>query len=75
LIHIGQEGLATEAVTILNCSLKVTAILNEDQLLLLFQYVQFSIRTKVNLHGPGSLKVIRVVMGGRKRKHVVGNMR
>jgi hypothetical protein len=31
--------------------------------LFLFQYVQLSIGAKLNLHGPGRLKVVMVVMG------------
>jgi hypothetical protein len=35
----------------LNSSLEVTVILVEDHLVLLFQYVWFSIEAKMNLHG------------------------
>jgi hypothetical protein len=45
---------------------------NEDQLLLLFQYVWFSIGAKMNLHGPGRLKIIRVVMEQRQRERYDG---
>jgi hypothetical protein len=44
----------------LNCSLEVAVIPGEDQLLLLFQYVWFSIRAKGNHCGPGRQKVVRV---------------
>jgi hypothetical protein len=59
----------------LNCSLEITVIPDEDHLLLLFQYVWFSLGTKVNLHGSGKLKVIRVVMGQRQREVLVDNKR
>jgi hypothetical protein len=42
---------------------------------LVFQYVWFSIGAKMNLCGPGRLKVIKVVMGLKQGKGLVGNMR
>jgi hypothetical protein len=49
LFHIGQGGLATKAVTILNCSHEVTIIPDVDQLLLLLQCVWF-FGTNMNLY-------------------------
>jgi hypothetical protein len=52
----------------LNCSLKVVVIPDDDQLLLLFQYVWFSVKAKMNLHGSGRIKVVGVVVGQRQRE-------
>jgi hypothetical protein len=56
----------------LNCSLEVAIIPDEDQLLLLFQYIWFSIGTKMNLHGPGRLKVAGIVVGQKQRERSSG---
>jgi hypothetical protein len=56
----------------LNCSLEVIVIPDEGQLLLLFQYIWFSIGAKMNLHGPGRLNVIRDVMEQRWRERFSG---
>jgi hypothetical protein len=47
---------------LLNYNFEITVIPNETQLLLLFQYLYLSVGTKMNLHGPGRLKVVNVVM-------------
>jgi hypothetical protein len=56
----------------LNCSLEVTVIPDEDQLLLLFQYGWFTIGAMMNLPGSGRLKVVGVVMGQRQRERSTG---
>jgi hypothetical protein len=73
LFYIGQGGLSINLVILIELQpWNVTVISDEDQLLLVFQYVWFSIGAKVNLCGPRKLKVIRVVMGGRQRESSTG---
>jgi hypothetical protein len=68
LFHIVQGVLVCKAVTVIKLLLEVIVIPNEDQLLLPFPYVWFSIGAKMNLCGPGKLKVIWVVVGGNGGK-------
>jgi hypothetical protein len=56
----------------LNCKLGVAIISDEEQLLLLFQYVWLSIGAKENPRGPGRLKVERVVVGQRQKERSSG---
>jgi hypothetical protein len=60
---------------LLNCRLEVTVISNEDQLLLFFLSVWFPIGAKMNLHGPGQLTVVGVVVGQRQRERSSRHMK
>jgi hypothetical protein len=51
---------------LLSCSLEIIVTSNEDQVLVLFQYLYLSIGAKMDFHGPGRLMVVRVMMGGKQ---------